>query len=163
MRRLLLFTCLFCTIQLFSQHHTTAYSWDAPSQPIDHIVPFCWVGTYASQGKMYQINDLAGIAAHLQSMPEGKRCLFLWDQHRVMVDYPADQLRDSLTYAVQGFTDTLGAFHPFPTLWWDAGAAFAREKHEALFSGLAALNAPLDMVVLDFEQGVSNWTLGIII
>ncbi len=142
-----------------AQLTTRAYSWQAPSISQPNIIPFCWVGTYAWPGQMYPIGDIAGITAHLLSMPAGHRCLFLWNQHRDMVNFTADELKDSITLQVQGFTDTLLVFHPFPTVWWDSGAAYVARFHDTLFSSLAAAGAPLDMVVLDFEQNVSNWTL----
>jgi hypothetical protein len=150
---------LLILIPLFGQHSTTAYCWDSPVQNVSNIIPMCWVATYSDPPKFYQITDINGIAAHLNSMPQGKRCLAIWNTHVDIVNNPADQLKDSVTQQVKGYIDTMGTFHAYPNIWWENGANYIYQIHDNFFRALASVNAPLDIVVMDFEFSISNWML----
>lgn len=151
---------IFVNSLVFAQPTTTAYCWDSPANPPNNIIPFCWIGTYPEPGKMYLISDITGITSKLQSMPMGKRCIFLWDAHRIISENSDDNLKDSITQQVSGYTDSLGFFHPYQNVWWDSGAVQVAQIHNTLFQSLSASMAPIDMVVLDYEYSISNWTLG---
>ncbi|MHC1707447.1 MAG: T9SS type A sorting domain-containing protein [Bacteroidales bacterium] len=143
--------------QLMGQHSTTAYCWESPIQSVPKIIQPCWVYKDYGPSWSFNMNNISGIASHLQSMPQGKRCIQIWNSYFMLHDYPADQLKDSVTNQVKGYIDTLNIFHPFPTVWWDSGVAYAAQFHENFFHSLYLAGANIDMVVMDDEYAVGNF------
>ncbi len=72
---------------------------------------------------------------HLDSMPEGRRCVNILQISRFLIQDSED------------------------SIFWDKGAEYVKEIITALFKEMKAIDAPLDYVIDDMENGMSNWVL----
>ena len=134
---------------------TYAYSWTKVNSTLDNIVPFYWL-------RLSDLSDpnsaVIKAKAATDSMPEGHRVLFSWDLHREMSYHPSDALKDSLGKIV-GYTDKENRFIPYHGIWWDHGVEVIQRRFDDFFRRYSAIGGRVDVVVLDFEEGFSNWHL----
>jgi|GEM_PF-1644597 len=134
---------------------TYAYSWTTVDPKLDHIIPFYWL-------RLSDLSDLDSAVLKAKTatdaMPVGHKVLFSWDLHREMSHHPLDALRDPFGNPV-GYTDREGRFKPYHGIWWDHGVEVVRNRFDEFFSRYAALGGQVDVMVLDFEEGFSNWHL----
>lgn len=152
-----------------------AYAWSGKGG--DNIVPFFWIRY--QQSANFVAFDFARAAAATAKQPEAHRVIFDFDLHRGMNDA---QYRTFLkdTAAVKfaqdnglfadlryGFENNPGDFlcdtagnATIRGIWWDASVEAIRKRFDAYFRAYKAAGGKLDMFVLDYEGGLSNWHLG---
>ena len=93
------------------------------------------------------------------AMPEGHRVLISWDLHRDMAWHPDDVLRDADGNVAGCREEESGAFIPYRSVWWDHGVARAATRLDNWFREYKEKGGRVDVVVVDFEQGLSYWHL----
>ncbi len=125
-------------------HVIMGYCWSDVRPELDNLVSF---GT--RRLTMDNINDPAGMKAVTDKMPPGNRVIMLWDVHRDIIGHPDDRCRTA-----DGRPTTR------PGVWIDNGAKRLAARLDKFFSEYKRLGGELDLVVIDFEGGLSNWHLG---
>jgi len=78
--------------------------------------------------------------------PHGLAALILGDMARDFIDHPQDQCRTAE-----------GAPTGFPSPFLDRGVAVLKHRADWFFSRFKAAGGRLDLMILDFEKGFSNW------
>jgi hypothetical protein len=81
-------------------------------------------------------------------MPSGHRVLFSWDLHDGLAKHPEDNCRD----AEGNLTD-------HRSIWWDHGVAEVAQRFDDFFRRYREAGGEVDALILDFEEGLSNWSL----
>ncbi|MFC1736663.1 hypothetical protein ACFL1X_11145 [Candidatus Hydrogenedentota bacterium] len=119
------------------------YCWSQVAPELQNLVSFEWL-------TLNKLEDPAGVKAATDKMPPGHRVIFLWDVHRDMIDHPDDRCRDE-----NGKTGVHGG-----SIWLDHGVTLVRERLDDFFKQYKSLGGQLDVVVIDWEAGLSNWHLG---
>jgi hypothetical protein len=134
---------------------TYAYSWTEVDSKLGNIVPFYWL-------KLSELSNLDAAVAQAKtaanSMPEGHRVLFSWDLHWELSYHPSDALTDSFGNKV-GYTHPNGYFTPYQGIWWDHGVDPVKKRFDDFFREYASIGGKVEVVVLDFEEGFTNWHL----
>ncbi len=118
-----------------------AYTWTREEESFDNIVPFFWIVR----------NRLDPVSAKkaTDAMPEGHRVLFSWNLHSGMHAHPKDRP-----------IGPDGQFSPTKTIWWDHGAEEVAGRFDRFFRRYKEIGGKLDVFVLDYEAGMSNWSFG---
>lgn len=80
----------------------------------------------------------ADVAAYLDKMPQGKRCV-------------------DLNYISRYFGDS-GEIEDY--LWWDVPVQKIKLAVDMLFEELKVQNVEIDCIIDDYEHGMSNWVVG---
>lgn len=156
MTRLCIFSLALAWAAVLSGQ-TTAFTWTPANPAYSHLSPFYWIGTY-NAGSVHHWSNFAATKTALDALPAGRRAIFIWDIHRWMHQDPRDHLTDSLGNVV-GFTTPAGIFKPYHGPWWDAGADSIATFFDNWFHTYDSLGGKLDLLVLDYEDGFSNWHL----
>lgn len=129
---------------LSSPHAIMGYSWSDVAPECRRLVSF---GT--RRLTLENLDDPAGMKAVTDRMPAGRRVIFLWDVAHDLLHHPDDRCRDAS-----------GALTPHQGVWPEAGVRRVAERIERFLYSYRALGGKLDLLVLDFEDGLSNWHLG---
>jgi hypothetical protein len=119
----------------------TAYAWTPNEAGLDNIVPFYWL----------RINELdpERAKAATDRMPPGHRAIFAWDLDRDFHQHPDDRCRDAA-----------GRLTQHESLWWDNAVKRSLERYDGFFRKYKAIGGQLDVFVLDYEHGMTNWHIG---
>lgn len=125
--------------QIKTAHSIYGYSWSNVKPELDNVVPFRWL-------TMDNIKDPAGMKTATDKMPSGHRVVFLWDVHRDIMGHPQDRCRDAQ-----------GNVAAFASVWLDHGVDRVCQRLDDFFRRYKELGGQLDIVVLDWEEGLSNW------
>ena len=120
-----------------------AYAWSGEREPFPNIVPMYWLHNRRD------LNDPSLAKAATDALPRGRRVLFLWEFTRDIHVHPDDYCRDR----AGKLTDVRG-------IWWDHGVERIAGRLDAWFSAFKQQGGQVDVVVLDNEVGLSNWTFG---
>jgi len=117
-----------------------SFSWAPVPAECRHITGFVWFN---------QKSQPAQVAAESLKQAAGRRALFSWDVHRDILNHPADVCRtpDGQPTAFRG-------------VWPAQGTAATRERFDRFFGEFKAAGGQMDLFLLDFEGGYSNWSLG---
>ncbi|MBI5834659.1 MAG: hypothetical protein HZB16_20360 [Armatimonadetes bacterium] len=137
---MLLTAALLTTLCAAAAPDIHAYSWSPVPDEVRHITPMLWVRRDSKP---------AELAAQTAARPEGRRVLFSWDLHRDLLEHPDDVCRtaDDQPTTQRG-------------VWPEHGVKAVRARFEQFFAEFKAAGGQLDLFVLDFEGGYSNWSIG---
>lgn len=120
------------------------YCWSDVPADCDNLVSF---GT--RRLTMENMGDPEGMKAVTDRMPAGHRVIFIWDLVSDLTEHPGDR-------CVSGD----GTLTEHQGVWLDHGAERVRARVASFFSEYARIGGQLDVLVLDYEGGLSNWHLG---
>ena len=131
---------------------------DTPPAAPRRTFAYAWSGesnTYENMYKTYRlrrsnVDDVSAAVDATARMPEGYRAIFSWDVHGDMHQHPLDKVVDPQT----------GALTAFSGVWWEHGVQRVKARFESFFEEYVRQGGVLDMFVLDYEVGMSNWGLG---
>jgi hypothetical protein len=117
-----------------------AYSWSPAPAECRNITPFLWI----RQG-----SDPVRAAKDSLKIPEGHRALFSWDMENGLLSDPQDvcQTPDGKP------TSQLG-------VWPEHGVEIVRVRFDDFFHRFKTAGGKMDVFVMDFEGGYSNWAMG---
>jgi len=125
-------------------HTIMGYCWSDVKPELDNLVSFG-----ARRLTMDNLEDPAGMKAVTDKIPVGHRVIFLWDVHRDIIGHPDDRCKTAT-----------GQPTTRPGVWLDNGAKRLASRLDEFFGRYKQLGGELDLVILDFEDGLSNWHLG---
>lgn len=95
-----------------------------------------------------QASDPAALAKQSLKAPAGNAGMFLWDMADGLLGDPLDNAKRA--------DGTLTAYRG---PWMDHGVATVKARMETFFSAYKAAGGKLDVLILDYEAGISNWQL----
>ncbi|MCX6351630.1 MAG: hypothetical protein NTX03_07200 [Bacteroidetes bacterium] len=157
----LLFTSLsLFSNKIFSQNRipTYAYVWEKPDSNYVNFIPIAWVGLGHASDSGFTIKEIENIKAKTDLMPQGHKVILMWNQRRWICNHPSDFVRDNRG-VVQGYTDAKNRFHPYKSIWWDAGVDSAFKINIDFFKKYDSIGGKADVMLMDDEEGFSNWAL----
>jgi hypothetical protein len=117
-----------------------AYAWHGERGKHDNIIPLYWL----IRGRL----DPMQTKAATDAMPPGHRVLFSWDLHNGLARHREDNCRDAD-----------GKLTRHQGIWWDHGTAEIAQRFDDFFRRYREVGGEVDALVLDFEEGMSNWSL----
>ena len=120
-----------------------AYAWTAEAHRHPNIVPMYWLSDQRD------LNDVSLAKDATDAMPQGHRVLFLWEFTRDIHVHPDDFCRTSD-----------GRLTEIRGVWWDHGVERVAKRIDAWFGEFKKLGGHVDVVVLDNEVGLGNWSIG---
>jgi len=125
-------------------YHIVGYCWSDVIPECDNLISF---GTRRLTQEGLDEPDLMKTVT--DKMPEGHRVMFFWHIETDLTEHPDDRCRDAQ-----------GNLTEFQGIWLDNGIARIRERVERFFSAYKRVGGELDVLVLDYEGGLSNWHIG---
>jgi hypothetical protein len=125
---------------LLAPPEVQAFCWSPPPADCRHLTPMVW---FTRESRP------ADVAAAAAALPAGRRALFSWDLHRDLLRHPDDVC-----------VTAEGEHTRFRGVWPEHGVAATRKLFLSFFAAYHAAGGPADWLVLDFEDGYSNWSLG---
>jgi len=118
------------------------YSWSEVAPELDNLVRPAWV-------TMDNLLDPGGVKEATDKMPPGHRAVFLWNVDRDITGHPEDRClgKDGSPVA-------------YDSIWLDHGVAVVQERLDTFFQAYKRMGGKLDVVVVDWEGGLSVWHIG---
>ncbi|MCF6174896.1 MAG: hypothetical protein L3J71_03930 [Victivallaceae bacterium] len=128
-----------------------ALAWAKSKEKHDNIIPFVWV---------YKLSTPEKIKAQVDKQPPGYKTIFSWELHRKYFPKQIQRLeqRTGKKYTQQqmaGLSDNPAD----GSVWWDNGVATVGKRFDEFFKKYHQLGGTMDYFILDFEKGMSNWSL----
>jgi hypothetical protein len=117
-----------------------AFTWDPVPADCANLTRFIWF-TKTSVPEQIATQGLA--------RAEGRSALFSWDLHRGLLSHSNDVC---LTPAGQPTTNQ--------SVWPSNGIATMRAKFDTFFRRFRDAGGRVDWLIIDFEDGYSNWSIG---
>lgn len=117
-----------------------AFTWSLIPEDCARLTPMVW---------FRKDSDPAEVARESLTRPPGRRALFTWDLHRELLRNPEDVCRtaDGQPTAFQG-------------VWPEHGIEAIGALFDDFFGRFKAAGGEADWLIIDFEEGFSNWALG---
>ncbi len=118
------------------------YCWTPEMPAFDNLVPFAWL-------TMENLSDPGGMKEATDKMPEGHRVVFVRNVECDIVGHAEDRCRDA-----EGKTGK------YDSIWLDHGVAVVRDHLDSFFQAYKRMGGKVDVVVVDWEGGLSVWHIG---
>jgi hypothetical protein len=128
-----------------------ALAWSKSKEHYANIIPFVWV---------YKLSTPEKIKAQVDKQPKGYKTVFSWELHR---KYFPSQIKRLEKQTGKKYTPAqMSGINDNPNdnpAWWDNGVAAVGKRFDEFFKKYRKLGGKMDYFVLDFEKGMSNWSL----
>jgi len=119
------------------------FCWSEPQADCSELTGTVWVKILERDR-----TDPRAAAKQLQSRSPGEAVIFLWDAGRGLYRHGRDAARTPDGKATR-----------YSSLWPDNGIADTKARVRKFFEEFKAAGGRVDYLVLDFEEGMSNWVL----
>jgi len=119
----------------------TAYAWSGKQGVFPNIVPIVWI-------KESNATNPASLIPVTRSQPQGRRVMSDSILHRGISSDSGDRCVDSS-----------GNPTKYRSIWWDHGVEKVRDRYDAFFKAYKEAGGELDVYLVDFEGGITNWHL----
>ena len=148
--------CFLCLILIcfVIKSQTKCFTWSRDTsgnyKNISHLV---WLDTWDANAK-----DVAKIKPMVDSLPNGKKAIFLWDFRWTLEYHPKDILKDSLGN-IQYYNHSTQGLIPFRDIWRSFAIDSINRILDTFFLKYKQAGGVLDYIICDTELGISNWDI----